>query len=166
MMRIRPSLASALVAALVACAQEPRAAPPQLDVVRIEMERGTLCSTDEPAYRLSLGRDGDVTYRGAAYVWIEGEAEGRMPVEAFVELAREFERVDFTRREPILETGTMGPVALTLHLADGRTFTMSAALVPHGHDDPDTARLRAWIRKTAGRIDALTDSRRLWVDGA
>jgi hypothetical protein len=70
------------------------AAPNAVQIDSITLER-TSCYGTCPVYKLTVRRDGTVTYDGKEFVKVTGHRSHRIPAEQFQELVREIQRIGF-----------------------------------------------------------------------
>ncbi len=69
-------------------------APNPVQIDSITLER-TSCFGTCPVYKVTVRRDGTVTYDGKGFVKVTGHRSRRIPAEQFQELVREIQRIGF-----------------------------------------------------------------------
>jgi hypothetical protein len=78
--------------ALACCAFAAAPDATQIDTIALERTR---CYGTCPVYKITLRRDGTVTYQGKKWVRVIGQRSHKISVDAFQRLAREAERIQF-----------------------------------------------------------------------
>jgi hypothetical protein len=136
-----------------------------LSTVHIALER-TGCYGSCPAYRVEVGGDGSVTYRGGAFVDVEGEHRYSVPVDEVAKLVDGMRRSDLWSLNPEYQAGvTDSPTyALTFDMDGqvhrivdyvGRWVGMPVVVTDFEKEVDRVGRAREWVHLSAFAVQRL-----------